>query len=210
MFFKRKKKPDTNSIRNTFDAQKMILIEKEYPSMLGMSLEDFNRAMESVWKSFLEKNSALEIKISGNMPLLLVAGRCDTREQIKKIEGHTELDFEKLKNNGEDCLNPFYFLLDVEDGKKMVAKSAKDSLKMFEKEKRSALNLQESICLLTYHPELLKDHYLIVAGTFYKKDDEKLPLLWLLDEDGKPELHYAWFDIAHGSYGTASYAIRII
>ena len=92
----------------------------------------------------------------------------------------------------------------------MVAKSPKDALRKFQKEGRSALSINESVALLTHYPELLKDHYLISAGSFYTtKDNESLPLLWLLDEHKNPELHYAWFHIAHGSYGTASYGFKV-
>jgi len=206
MFFKRKGKLNIDYLKNAFDSQKRTLIEKNYPAILNMSLENFNSTLESLWKSFSEKANNLEIEIKGNVPLLLVAGG-ELQERIKKINGHTGLDFNNIKVN--EALEKFYVLLDVEDGKKMVAKSSKEALKRFSKENRSALNLDESIALLTYYPKILKDHYLITAGSFYSKDGEDLPLLWLLDEDHNPELHYAWFDIAHGSYGTASCAIKI-
>ena len=133
--------------------------------------------------------------------------RGDANEKIKKIHGHTELDFHNISS--ENAGSNFYVLLDVEDGKNMVAKSAEVALKKFKKENRSALNLEESIALLTHYPEILVDHYFISAGSFYKKDGQSQPLLWLLDEDHNPELHYAWFDIAHGSYGAGSYLIKI-
>lgn len=208
MFFKRKEKLNINSLRNAFDFQKKILIEKEYPKMLDMSSADFDASLELLWKYFSEKANGLEIEIKGNVPLLLVLEN-NLQEKIKKINGHTGLDFNQIKNNSQNKSNSFYIILDVEDGAKMVAKSAKESLKKFKKENRSALDINESIALLTFYPELLKKHYLITAGSFYNKEGEDLPLLWLLDEDHNPELHYAWFDIAHGSYGAGSYAIKI-
>ena len=206
MFFNKKEKLNTDSLSKTFDDQKKILIEKGYPATLNMNLEDFNNNLESLWKSVSEKANNLEIEIKGNIPLLLVAGG-NLQERIKLINGHTELDFNNIKLN--ETAGKLYILLDVEDGTKMVAKSSKESLKKFKNNNRSAINLDESIALLTYHPEILKDHYLITAGSFYSKDGEDLPLLWLLDEDHNPELHYAWFDIAHGSYGAASYSIKV-
>jgi hypothetical protein len=206
MFLKRKEKLNIDSLKNTFDAQKKILIEKGYSEMLGVDLESFNSSLEILWKSVLEKTENLQIEIKGNIPLLLVANN-NLQERINKIKGHTELDFKNIKTSETE--KNFYVILDVEDGAKMVAKSAKDALNKFKKENRFALNLDESIALLTYYPEILKNHYLITAGSFYNKERENLPLLWLLDEDHNPELHYAWFDIAHGSYGTASYSIKI-
>lgn len=209
MFFKLKEKLNLNSLRTIFEAQKKNLLENGYPALLSMSLENFNNSLEFLWKSVSEKINNIEIKIKGNTPLILVAQQGSLQEKIRKIKGHTELDFNKIKNNNQDQLNPFYILLDVEDGTKMLAKSTKDSLKRFEKEKRFALNLNESIALLTYYPETLRNHYLISAETFYNKEGQNLPLLWLLDEDNNPELHYVWFDIAHGKYGVGSYAIKI-
>ena len=207
MFFKRKEKIDTSSLRDVFDSQKKALIKKAYAAMLKMDLKNFDNNMESLWRSFSEKSAGLEIEVKGNIPLLLVAQQGNLQNRIKAINGRTELDFSKIKENTRTGPEQFYVILDVEDGEKMVARSAKESLKKFGKENRFALNLDESISLLTYYPEILEDHYLITAGSFYNKEKEYLPLLWLLDEDHNPELHYAWFDIAHGSYGAASYAI---
>lgn len=209
MFFKQKEKLNMDSLRKVFNDQKVILIEKKYPEMMSISLEDFNKSLESLWESFLSKADNLEIKSFGNIPFLLVPIKGAPQERIKIINGHTELDFEKIKNSDESQSNNFYILLDIEDGTKMIAKSAKDGLKKFSKENRFALNLDESIALLIYYPEILKNHYLITAGSSYNKDGDSQPLLWLLDEDHNPELHYAWFDIAHGSYGTGSYKIKI-
>jgi hypothetical protein len=209
MFLKQKEKLNMDSLRKVFDDQKAILIGKDYPVIMNISLEDFNKSFEVLWQLFIDKANGLEIKSGGNIPLLIIPTNGNQEERIKIINGHTELDFKKIKNDNEGKENNFYILLDVEDGTKMVAKSAKDCLKKFNKESRFALNLDESIALLTYYPELLKNHYLITAGSSYNKDDENQPLLWLLDEDHNPELHYAWFDIAHGSYGTGSYKIKI-
>jgi hypothetical protein len=209
MLFTRKEKIDLNSLRTVFDSQRKTLLEKGYPALLGMSFESFNATLESSWNSFSEKTNALEITMKGNISLLLVSKQGDVKEKMKKINGHTELDFSKIETDNANEPNPWNILLDVEDGATMVAKSAKEALKRFEKEKRFALNLDESIALLTHYPETLKHHYFISAGAFYHKENEPLPLLWLLDEDKNPELHYAWFDIAHGSYGAGSYAINI-
>ena len=209
MFFARKEKLNLNSLRTVFDLQKKTLLENSYPALCNMSSEDFSGKLENVWKSFSEKMGAIEINIKGNISLLLVAPQGDVREKIKKMKGHTELDFNKIKTAGQGQSNQCYILLDIEDGTKMAAKSAKEALKKFEKENRFALNLDESIALVTHYPEILKHHYLISAGSFYRKENEQLPLLWLLDENHNPELHYAWFDIAHGGYGAGSYAIKI-
>lgn len=209
MFFTRKEKLNLDSLKTVFEMQKEFLLANDYPAMINMSPENFNSKLADLWKSLSEKIDSIQINIKGNIPLLLVAQQGNIQDKIKKIKGHTELDFNKIKNQNLNQSNQFYILLDIEDGEKTVAKSAKDSLKKFGKENRSALNLTESIALLTYYPKTLKNHYLISAGSFYNKEEQDLPLLWLLDEDHNPELHYAWFDIAHGSYGTGSYAIKI-
>ena len=172
-----------------------------------MSPENFNDALNALWKLVEEKSKNLENRVWGNIPLLIVVTKGDVNEKIIKASGHSELDFKNIfpKTNPGD----FYVILDVEDGKKMVAKSAENALKKFKKSNRFALNLNESIALLTHYPKILADHYFISAGSSYSKDDQNQPLLWLLDENHNPELHYAWFDIAHGSYGAGSYLIKI-
>jgi hypothetical protein len=206
MFFTKKQKLDAATLHALFNQQKQTLIQKGYPALLGMSEEEFNAQTDSLWKLVSEKLGSLEIIVKGKIPLLLVVSQGLVIEKMAKINAHTELDVANVNLPKE---NPLYVLLDVEDGEHMVAKSPKDALKKFEKDNRSALTINESIALLTHYPELLKNHYLISAGSFYPKGNETLPLLWLLDEHGNPELHYAWFHIAHGSYGTASYSTKI-
>jgi len=209
MFFGRKEKLDLNLLHAVFESQKKTLLEKGYPSLLNISPEDFNGQLENLWKSFAEQIKNIKITVKGNMPLLLVVSHGDLQKKIQKIGGHSELDFSKINNNGPAAENKFYILLDIEDGSKMVARSSKEALKKFKKENRSALNLAESIALLTYFPGLLKKHYFIVADSFYNKGNDFFPLLWLLNDNKNPELHYAWPDIAHGSYGAGSSAIKI-
>ncbi|MCX6723370.1 MAG: hypothetical protein NT094_04910, partial [Candidatus Staskawiczbacteria bacterium] len=88
MFFKKKEKFNIDSLRSTFDSQKKILIEKEYPLMLNISLDDFNNNLESLWKSILKRINDIEIEIKGNVPLLLVV-KNNLQGKIKKNNGHT-------------------------------------------------------------------------------------------------------------------------
>src|SRR3989344_2442064 len=213
MFFKTKEKINLDQLRGIFDAQKQTLIRKGYQEIFGKEI--FKKEIENTWNRLQENSEKISFIKKGNVPLLLVVNFSDVKKGVEKIQGHTELDLYNIKP--EKSEQAFCILLDVEDGQNMVAKSPKDALKKFEKERRFALNLNESIALLTHYPKLLENHYLISAGSFYTKpfntalgeENEVLPLLWLLDEHSNPELHYAWFHIAHGSYGTASYAIKI-
>ena len=207
--FDKKEKFNADSLKPIFDAQKKTLLDLGYPEMLSVSVDDFTKKLEALWETCVKKIADIEISKKGNVPLLLVISQGNAQEKIQKIKGHSELDFNNLEGEAQ-IPPPIYILLDVEDGQNMVAKSPKDALKKFQKEGRSALSINESVALLTHYPELLKDHYLISAGSFYTtKDNESLPLLWLLDEHKNPELHYAWFHIAHGSYGVGSYGIKV-
>ena len=91
----------------------------------------------------------------------------------------------------------------------MKARSPKDSLKKFAKDGRAPLTIAESMALLLQYPKTLQDHYVVSTGTFFVKDGDEVPLLWIDDDNHNPELHYAWFDIAHGNYGAVSCALRI-
>ena len=206
MFFRKKEKLNINSLRPIFETQQKTLLRLDYPALLGMTEEEFNTKLKDIWKTLEATINSLEITIKGSIPLLLVVTIGDLKNKIEKIQGHTQLDIANITTENE---HPFSILLDVEDGKNMVAKSPKDALRKFEKEHRHALNINESIALLTHYQDILKDHYVISAGSFYPKDGETLPLLWLLSEHKNPELHYAWFHIAHGSYGSPSYSIKL-
>ncbi len=213
--YKGQEKINLDDLRQIFDSQKETLIKRGIGATLG--LDDFakpdaelylEKETENAWQRLKEATVNISFKPFGKIPLLLVMHFPNIKEGIEKIQGHTELDLQKIKS--EPSKNFCDILLDVEDGQKMIAKSPKDALKKLEKENRQALNINESTALLTHYPDILKNHYVISAGSFYTtKDNESLPLLWLLDEHGNPELHYAWFHIAHGSYGTASYTTRI-
>lgn len=199
MFFNRKEKLNLTTLRPVFDAQKKVLVDQGYPEF----------ELEQLWNQLAKKADGIEIAVKGTIPLLIVVNQGDVKEKIAKINGHTELNLNNIVNN-QNQSNSFSLLLDVEDGEKMVAKSPETALKKFAKEKRFPLDINESIALLAYKPEILKNHYVISAGSFYTTpDNESLPLLWLLSEHSNPELHYAWFHIAHGSYGAPSYAIKI-
>ena len=177
--------------------------------MLDLNETDFRQRLDDLWVASLNHIENARFARGDEIPLLIVVRAGDIREKINRAGGVTELDPSHFTNREQALDTPFYLVLDVEDGRGEVAKSPEESLKRFAKTGRKPLNLDESIALITQHPEILKHHYLISVGTFVKKEKEELPLLWLLDDNDQPELHYAWFDIAHGHYGSASCLARI-
>jgi hypothetical protein len=193
--FDKKTTPNLETLRKLFNEQ-VKKLEVELPTYEA----------EKLWAS-LEKNlKDFSFVSRGNIPLLIVTNSL-IPEGMEKIHGHTKLELENVIEENP-VVAPYYLLLDVDDGRKAVAKSPQDSLKLFKKQTRLPFTLNESIALLRQYPETLKDHYLTACGSFYKKDEQEQPLLWLLDDDKHPELHYAWHHIAHGSYGAGSSAIR--
>lgn len=207
MFFvKPRKKLDPAALHALFEEQVRKLIEKGYPALLSLSEADFRAKLESLWQDKKGEIEPLHFSQDSEIPFLLVIKTGDLAKRLELV-GKTELDLGQIKDKEETARSDFYFLLDVEDGRGEVAKSPAESLKRFAKSGRHALTLDESLALITHHPEILNDHYLISAGTFIVKGGEDLPLLWLLDD--KPELHYAWFGIAHGHYGSASCSARV-
>jgi len=209
MFFAKKNKAEPSVLKNAFEAQSARLLKQGYPRALKIDEQQFKQKLEALWIELTSKIIDFQFEHKGTIPLLIVVGQkaLPCPEQIELLGGHTNLEFEKIETT-KPIDSPFYLTLDVEDGTKTIAKSPEESLRRFEKEGRSALTLEESIALLTHYPSVLKNHYLISAASLYLKENEREPLLWLLDDDDKPELHYAWFDIAHGHYGTASSATR--
>src|ERR1700722_11149004 len=99
MFFNTKEKINLETLRPYFDAQKKILLEKNYPALLNVAPQDFESKLETVWKLFCEKTSSLKINKKGSIPLLLVVAGGDLAQKIKTINGHTELDVKNIKNS---------------------------------------------------------------------------------------------------------------
>ena len=207
-FFSPKIKLDLVELRKVFDNQRKTLLNLGYPELLGLNAEQFQKETEAVWKDCADKHQNATFVQRGTIPLLLVATVKNINKALEKIHGHTDLEIPNIKMN-TSVDDHFYILLDVEDGERMIAKSPKESLKRFSREKRSPLNIHESIALLTHYPHILTNHYVITAGSSLKKDKENMALLWQSDENNNLQLHYAWFDIAHGNYGTASCGAKI-
>lgn len=209
LFFNTKTKIAPADLEKEFKKQSATLLEKDYPALLGISPTDFQTALNALWQKISTEINGTSLSFTGNIPLLIVVSHLPFTTSIQHLGAHSDLDFNLFSQDTPSPQGLVYCVLDVEDGNKMIAKSPQESVRKFEKQSRFPLNLQESVALLTHHPQTLHDHYITINGTFYKKDGQKLPLLWLLDDDGEPELHYAWFNIAHGKYGAASGAKRI-
>src|SRR3989344_6181319 len=119
MFFVKKEKANIENLRSIFDSQKKILQEKGFTDIFGVDI--FERETENAWQRLKNSAQNIEFKPFGNLPLLLVANPKDMQQSITKINGHTELDLQKITNELPKSL--FEILLDIEDGQKMVAKS---------------------------------------------------------------------------------------
>lgn len=195
-------------MREIFEAQKKTLIEKNYLGLLAMDEDDFNRATESAWNIFKNQAKNYKFKTYGTIPLLLVVNSPNTLDVMEKIGGHTDLKLENIKEKYWAMKEDFYFILDVEDGEKIMARSPKRALKTLKWEGRFALNLNESLALITHYPQILQDHFLVAAGSYYPEGRENLPLVWGVDGDSNPVLKYSWFDIAYGNYGIGSCAAK--
>jgi len=81
MFFQKKEKFNTDSLKSAFLLQKKTLIEKNYPELLNMSQVNFNNALDILWKSVEQKTKNLEVKIKGNIPLLIVVEKSNWDEK---------------------------------------------------------------------------------------------------------------------------------
>ncbi|HZZ99700.1 MAG TPA: DUF5701 family protein [Candidatus Paceibacterota bacterium] len=209
LFSKPKSKLEPAVLKALFDQQVRTLVDKGYHGLLNLSEADFRAKLDSLWQRNISKVEDYYFSKDREIPFLVVVKAGDARKSLELAGARTELDLTQIKNKEETPQADIYLLLDVEDGREEVAKSPAESLKRFSKKGRRPLTLNESLALLVHQPEILKDHYVISAGTFIPKNNAELPLIWLLDDDNSPELHYAWFDIAHGHYGSASCALRL-
>lgn len=80
--------------------------------------------------------------------------------EVDGKKGFTGLNLSEFKT-AEDIEIPesmAYFVVDIENGKVMLEKTADEAVKQFKKEGQSPLTMEEGVALVLQHPEILKDH----------------------------------------------------
>jgi hypothetical protein len=195
-----------------FNRQIDNLAKKGFPKLAGVDEKKFAAIFEPL-KEQLKELSSKEFK-KDRIPFVVVP-----RENLLALEkkvplmevdgkkGFTMLDLSELKTaEGVEIPESMaYLVVDVENGKVMLGKSANEAVKQFKKEGRSPITAEEGVALVLQHPEILKDHYMDLAGS--RPGGGGVASLW--PGGGRPRLHWGWADDSGARWGSASCGSRV-
>ena len=195
-----------------FNRQIENLSKKGFPKLAGMDEKKFAAIFEPL-KEHLKELSSKEFK-EGRIPFVVVP-----REKLLALEkeiplmeldgkkGFTTLNLSELKTaDGVEIPESLaYLVIDVENGKVMLGKSADEAVKQFKKEGRSPMTAEEGVALILQHPEILKDHYMDLPGS--RRGDDEVAHLWL--NEGEPGLGWVWASNSVAEWGSASCGSRV-
>ena len=200
-------------LNREFNRQIENLVNKGFPKLAGMDEEKFAAIFEPL-KEQLKELSSKEFK-EGRIPFVVVP-----REKLLSLEkeiplmevdgkkGFATLNISELKTaDGVKIPESLaYLVVDVENGKVMLGKSADEAVKQFKKEGRSPMTAEEGVALILQHPEIFKDHYYMdLPGSRHGGD--KVALLWL--SGGGPKLHWSGASHSGAEWGSASCGSRV-
>ncbi|MBI5005061.1 MAG: hypothetical protein HZC03_00395 [Candidatus Lloydbacteria bacterium] len=195
-----------------FNRQIENLSKKGFPKLAGVDEKKFATIFEPL-REQLKELSGKEFK-EGRIPFVVVP-----REKLLALEkeiplmevdgkkGFTALNLSELKTaDGVEIPESMaYLVVDVENGKVMLGKTPDEAVKQFKKEGRSPLTAEEGVAIILQHPEILKDHYMDLAGS--RRGGDVVAVLWL--REGKPRLSWNWADYSNAKWGSASCGSRV-
>jgi len=196
-----------------FSRQIDNLAKKGFPKLAGMDEKKFAAVFEPL-KEKLKELSSREFQ-EGRIPFIVVP-----RDKLLALEKQMPLvELEGKKGfTGIDDVSEFfetaegveipetmaYLVVDIENGKVMLGKSADEAVKQFKKEGRSPLTADEGVAVILQHPEILKDHYMDLAGS--RRGDDGVADVWLYE--GEPRLDWDLSDNSDSRWGSASCGSR--
>jgi ribosomal protein S21 len=197
-----------------FNRQIDNLAKKGFQKLAGVDEKKFAAIFEPL-KEKLKELSSREFQ-EGRIPFVVVP-----RDKLLALEKQmplVELDGKKGFTGIDDVSEFFttaegvkipeamaYLVVDIENGKVMLGKSADEAVKQFKKEGRSPLTADEGVAIILQHPEILKDHYMDLAGS--RHGGGRVADLWL--DGGEPRLDWNYSGNSNSRWGSASCGSRV-
>jgi hypothetical protein len=207
-----------NTIEKEFDRQLETLLQKDYPTLLGMPEKKFKKELEPL-KAKLSEVSDAEVDLEqGKLPFVIVV----QSKLLKADEAMARLNFygkpgviSMYPRKPEDfkiiegVIVPeglAYLLTDIDRGKAFLNVIPETALKTIKQEKRSPLTINEGIAVLTHYPEFLKKNncFSLLAS---RHTDQRVPALWISEK--RPKLGWCWDRNPHTWLGSASCKARV-
>lgn len=197
-----------------FDRQLSNLIEKGYPALAGLRIEEFLAIVEPL-------RVHLPDVIAGkraHIPFIIVI----TSEIVIPERAMTLVSVDGKK--GSVAMTPVspdefttipdvslpdpsaYLLCDISTGKSTLNVTPNDALKVILQDRRTPLTIDEGVSLMLQYPEILRTHNAFsLLGS--RGSDKRVPAMWI--SYGKPRLGWCWAGNPHTWLGSASAGMRL-
>jgi Family of unknown function (DUF5701) len=206
------------TLEKEFDRQLETLLEKDYPTLLGMTAKKFKKELEPLKAKLPEISNTEDDLEQGKLSFVIVmqseslnAGELMARLDFHGKPGVVSMyprepeDFKTI----EQAIIPdelAYLLTDIDRGKAFLNAIPETALKTIIKENRSPLTINEGIAILTQYPEFLKKNncFSLLAS---RHTDQRVPALWISEK--RPKLGWCWDRNPHTWLGSASCGTRV-
>ena len=194
-----------------FDRQLQTLLDKDYPALAGMSVEEFTGTIEPLRKllphAAAERDSIpfLIVVRSSLVPTIAAVERIEVRGKAGWSDMADEIDSYKPIDGVDLPLGQAYLVVDVDTGKETLNVRPNDALPMITGAGRTPLTTDEGVALVTQLPEVLTDRNCFQAlGS--RADNKRIPSFWI--SKGAPRLGWCWAGNPHTWLGAGSAAAR--
>jgi hypothetical protein len=209
-----------NELIGEFERQIGSLIQKGYPKVTGMSLDEFQKLFDP-FKEILGKLNNIYIDLEkGHLPFVIVVKSelvnsetamslvsREGKQGMTKLYPYEPQDFSPIEsvNIPESAV---YLLVDIDRGKDTINTSPNEALKIIEKKNRSPLTIDEGIAIITQFPDFLKKNNCFSLLASRHKGDQRVPAIWI-NAKKHPNLGWCWDGNPHTWLGSASCERRI-
>jgi hypothetical protein len=198
--------------KTEFDRQVATLVGKGYPSLAGLTEDEFVRRLAP-----LEEGLAQWPHGQGRLSFVVVVtselippAQAIPLLALKNKRGFTDVEPDDLARfrpieSVSVPKGPAYLLVDVDAGGDYLNVTPDDALPKIVGDGRSPLTVEEGIAVVTQFPEVLANSRFSLLGS--RCGDRRVPAIWV--SQGRPRLGWCWAAAPHTWLGSASCAQRI-
>lgn len=200
------------TLTTLFNQQIENLIEKDYPTLAGMSNEDFRKMLKPLQKLLTKELPEIDYEC-GKLPFAIVINETlvPLKKQMEHIVWRDANGIEKLFPKTPEDFSAIdsvaipesesYLILNIDRGKDSLNITPENALKAIQDNKRSPLTIAEGIAVVTQYPDfLIKNNCFSLAGS--RCGDQRVPAIWISEK--RPKLGWCWDRNPHTWLGTAS------
>ncbi|MDQ0892360.1 hypothetical protein QFZ81_007448 [Paenibacillus sp. V4I9] len=204
-------------LNDEFDRQVENLVEKGYPSIAGLTNEEFKQHLESLRDRIKELEKPKKEQQAGYVPFVIVVQSdwVDGEKAMQIVKRNDKMGFSVMDADDIKRFKPIegielptglaYLAVDIDTGKETLNITPNEAIKTITNESRTPLTLEEGIALITHFPDILqKNNGFSLLGS--RCGDRRVTALWI--SAGKPKLGWCWAGNPHTWLGSASCGSR--